>query len=132
MKIKFLLLLASLNLTVFFHQNAFAQASRPIDQGISIHNYKQPNKAAEARKNTTEGIRIAENRIRIAGSSSYRKNGNQDYTPKYRATAYAVVIPVKQQKEKSGINPLTSRRNYKTGGFTHLKSGRRDSIAAAF
>lgn len=130
MKIQSLLLLTALSFTVFVNQNAFSQAMQPADQGISMHNYKQVNKAAEARKNRTEGIFIPNNRIRMVSiNSTYRKNINQDYTPKYKTASYAIVIPVKHKKETVRINPLTSGRNYKTGNSGHLTSAQKNSLA---
>ena len=132
MKNKSLLLLTSLIFTSLLTANAFSQNTQPADQGISVHNYKHANKAAIAWKNKPGGMLIPENNpVSVSNSSTYRKNGNQDYTPKYKTRTYAFVIYTKQKKEKSGINPLTSGRHYKTGNDTNLKSTTTDSLSAS-
>ena len=99
-----------------------AHAQSMVDPGISVHNYKHPNKAAKAKAmNADKTIRVAS-----IGSveGSYKRQNRNSYvtTPKYAPRPATLVFSRTYQKEGVNINPLSSPRNYKTPNTFSNKS----------
>lgn len=94
-----------------------AQAVRVSDPGISIHNYKHPNKASAARTEQMAGFVLNSSDPALEARFARLDVGrNQsDPTPKYASRPVTFVVFTTQHKQKAGINPLTSTRHYKTG-----------------
>lgn len=91
-----------------------ASAQSIVDPGISVYNYKHPNKAAQAKaagkdQNT---IRVANLRT-VERFAKYQK-GSVSNTPKYAPRPASLVFIRDYKPEGVEINPLTSPRNYKT------------------
>ncbi|CAG4998057.1 hypothetical protein DYBT9275_01916 [Dyadobacter sp. CECT 9275] len=98
-----------------------ASAQSKVDPGISTHNYKHPNKAAQA-KAQGEGTTIRVSSISTA--ERYSKQQNNRYvstTPKYAPRPSTLVVTKSFEPEPFNINPLTSVRNYKTSHIAEKK-----------
>ncbi|WP_247232241.1 hypothetical protein [Telluribacter sp. SYSU D00476] len=95
--------------------SASAQSKVQVDPGVSVHNYKHPNKAQKAKqlnddRNTVEVPSIG----LVERVTTARERGKVRHTPKYANRPAALAVPVGGEKEGSTINPLNSPRNYKT------------------
>ncbi|MCE6989983.1 hypothetical protein [Dyadobacter sp. CY323] len=90
------------------------KAQSIVDPGISVHNYKHPNKAAQAKSNGEQkSVRVANyNTVERAGKSQRRRDVSN--TPKYAPRPATLVVVREYKKEGIEINPLLSSRNYKT------------------
>jgi hypothetical protein len=92
-----------------------SNAQSIVDPGVSVWNYKHPNKAAKA-KAGKEG----QNTIKVANLNTaerYNKRQGNRYvsnTPKYAPRPSSLVVYREYQVEGIEINPLVSPRNYKT------------------
>ncbi len=92
-----------------------SNAQSIVDPGVSIYNYKHPNKAAKA-KAGKEG----QNTIKVANLNTverYNKQQRNRYvstTPKYAPRPSSLVVYRDYQVQGIEINPLVSPRNYKT------------------
>ncbi|REA64125.1 hypothetical protein DSL64_00795 [Dyadobacter luteus] len=86
-----------------------------VDPGVSVYNYKHPNKAAKAKAVQGEKtIRVA-NMNTVEGYYKRQNRGtNVSTTPKYAPRPASLVVTRTYQKEGVDINPLVSPRNYKT------------------
>lgn len=94
-----------------------AKAQSITDPGVSSHNYKHPNKAAQAKAKGNQ----SSNSIRVANmntvESFYKHQNRGGYTittPKYAPRPATLVVTRTYQIEGIDINPLLSPRNYKT------------------
>ncbi|MBO9612779.1 MAG: hypothetical protein J7619_08805 [Dyadobacter sp.] len=92
-----------------------------VDPGISVYNYKHPNKAAQAKAagNDQKTIRVANMRT-IERFGKYQTK-YASTTPKYAPRPAALVITREYKPEGVEINPLTSPRNYKTPAISVSK-----------
>lgn len=90
------------------------QAQSIVDPGISVHNYKHPNKAAQAKANgESKTVRVANyNTVERQGKAQRRRYVSN--TPKYAPRPATLVVVREYRKEGIEINPLLSTRNYKT------------------
>ena len=91
-----------------------ANAQSIVDPGISVYNYKHPNKAAQAKASGKE-----QNTIRVANIRTVERFGKYQTkyvstTPKYAPRPATLVVTREYKPEGVEINPLTSPRNYKT------------------
>jgi hypothetical protein len=86
-----------------------------VDPGVSVHNYKHPNKAAKAKTvQDDKTIRVA-NMNTVEGYYKRQNRGKSvTSTPKYAPRPASLVVVKTYQKEGVDINPLVSPRNYKT------------------
>lgn len=92
-----------------------AQSQSIVDPGVSVYNYKHPNKAAKAKaldanKNT---VRVPSMNT-VARYSKQQHRGEYITTPKYAPRPATLVVTRKYNSEGIEINPLNSPRNYKT------------------
>lgn len=92
-----------------------SNAQSIVDPGVSVFNYKHPNKAAKA-KTGKEG----QNSIKVANINTverYSKHQRSKYvstTPKYAPRPATLVVYREYPIEGIEINPLVSPRHYKT------------------
>jgi len=86
-----------------------------VDPGVSVHNYKHPNKAAKAKTvQEDKSVRVA-NMNTVEGYYKRQNRGKSlSSTPKYAPRPASLVVVKTYQKEGVDINPLVSPRNYKT------------------
>lgn len=118
-KLKFFI--ATLVAGIFSASLVQAQSKSSVDPGISTHNYKHPNKAAQARESETK-IRVS-NLGTVERYVKNRRSGYSSSTPKYAVRPASLVLIRTSPKEGLALNPLTSPRNYKTSsGFTPAKT----------
>lgn len=104
-------------LTIIFIAGLFtvaASAQSIVDPGISVYNYKHPNKAAQAKAAGKD-----QNTIRVANIRTVERFGKYQTkyvstTPKYAPRAATLVVTREYKPEGVEINPLNSPRNYKT------------------
>ncbi|GGM92295.1 hypothetical protein GCM10010967_26820 [Dyadobacter beijingensis] len=113
-----LIFAAFLALATTLGQAAQAQPVRITDPGISSHNYKHPNKAAAAPK---ARLVVESSNPALAARFATLNLGRPDTdpTPKYAPREVRFVVFTRQRKQRNGINPLLSARNYKTGNGVH-------------
>lgn len=92
------------------------KAQSTSDAGISVHNYKHPNKAAKAKAMMAENKSIRVASMNSAESFYKRQNRNTHITttPKYAPRPATLVITRKYERETEHMNPHLSPRNYKT------------------
>ena len=90
------------------------KAQSIVDPGISVHNYKHPNKAAQAKANGDQkSVRVANyNTVERAGKAQRRRYVSN--TPKYAPRPATLIVVREYKKEGIELNPLLSSRNYKT------------------
>ena len=98
-----------------------ANAQSVVDPGISVYNYKHPNKAAQAK-----AARKDQKTIRVANMRTIERFGKYQTkyastTPKYAPRPAALVVTREYKPEGVEINPLTSPRNYKTPAISVTK-----------
>lgn len=98
-----------------------AKAQSIIDPGISVYNYKHPNKAAQAKAAGKD-----QKTIRVANMRTIERFGKYQTkyastTPKYAPRPAALVVTREYKPEGVEINPLTSPRNYKTPAISMTK-----------
>lgn len=91
-----------------------ATAQSIVDPGISVYNYKHPNKAAKAKAAGKD-----QNTIRVANMRTVERfgkyqQGSFSTTPKYAPRPATLVVTREYKPQGVEINPLTSPRNYKT------------------
>jgi hypothetical protein len=98
-----------------------AQSRNNIDAGISTHNYKHPNKAAQAKSQGENTIRVPSMQT-VDRYSKMRQGGGFSTTPKYAPRPATLVVTRTYVKEKVDINPLISPRNYKTPLSSEVKN----------
>jgi hypothetical protein len=90
-------------------------AQSVIDPGVSVHNYKHPNKAAKAKTvQEDKAIRVANMNTVESYYKRQNRGRNVSTTPKYAPRPASLVVVKSYQKEGVDINPLVSPRNYKT------------------
>ena len=92
-----------------------AQAQSIVDPGVSVHNYKHPNKAAQAKaiSGNKNAVRVPTlGTVEQYGKYSRIRSGSN--TPKYAPRPAALVVTRNYKAEGVDINPLVSPRNYKT------------------
>ena len=98
-----------------------AQSQSIVDPGVSVHNYKHPNKAAQAKAQKTGTT------IRVANLNAVERNGKQQRsryvssTPKYAPRPVSLVVMRDYEVKGIEINPLVSPRNYKTPTYPVIK-----------
>ncbi|MEO6283470.1 MAG: hypothetical protein ABIN80_02075 [Dyadobacter sp.] len=91
-----------------------AKSQSIVDPGVSVHNYKHPNKAAQAK------AKNADNTIKVANFNTIERYGKQQRsrysssTPKYAPRPVALIVTRDYAVKGIDINPLVSPRNYKT------------------
>jgi hypothetical protein len=92
-----------------------ANAQSIVDPGISVYNYKHPNKAAQAKAKGKEmkTLRVANYNV-VEQAGKYQRTRYASTTPKYAPRPTTLVIMREYKKEGIEINPLLSTRNYKT------------------
>ena len=90
-----------------------ANAQSIVDPGVSVHNYKHPNKAAKAKARRGNDVAV----YNLKTVETYSKHQNSRYvsnTPKYAPRPVTLVVTKRYNVEGVEINPLLSPRNYKT------------------
>jgi hypothetical protein len=99
--------------------NSYGQNKVQVDPGVSVHNYKHPNKAQKAKVQANEGTSVQVPSIgtveRVTNARDRRK---VRHTPKYANRPAALAVPVSGSSEGTQLNPLKSPRNYKTNAAT--------------
>ncbi|KQS28150.1 hypothetical protein [Dyadobacter sp. Leaf189] len=90
-----------------------AKAQSIVDPGISVHNYKHPNKAAAAKANRKNTVEVA-NLKTVERAGKYQRSKYMSTTPKYAPRPATMVVMREYKVEGVQLNPLTSPRNYKT------------------
>lgn len=98
-----------------------ANAQSIVDPGISIYNYKHPNKAAQAKAAGKEQNTIRVANLRTVERFGKYQKGVVSSTPKYAPRAATLVVTREYKPEGVEINPLTSPRNYKTPAINVTK-----------
>ena len=104
------IIVAALTATAIFSFQTSAQSI--VDPGVSVHNYKHPNKAAQAK--------VKQKKVEVATISSVERSGRfqrgkyMSTTPKYAPRPATLVVVRDYKVEGIEINPLLSPRNYKT------------------
>ena len=98
-----------------------ANAQSIVDPGISVYNYKHPNKAAQAKAAGKD-----QNTIRVANIRTVERFGKYQTryvstTPKDAPRPATLVVTREYKPEGVEINPLTSPRNYKTPAISVSK-----------
>lgn len=103
--------------------SSLVQAQSIIDPGVSVHNYKHPNKAAKAKAadNSPKTIRVASINTVESFYKRQNRNTNVTTTPKYAPRPATLVVTKTYEKEAVNINPLLSPRNYKTSNVLQNK-----------
>jgi hypothetical protein len=95
--------------------SAAVNAQSIVDPGVSVYNYKHPNKAAKAKAvQEDKTIRVANKNAVEGYYKRQNKAANVSSTPKYAPRPASLVVLKTYQKEGVDINPLISPRNYKT------------------
>ncbi|MCE7072825.1 MULTISPECIES: hypothetical protein [Dyadobacter] len=90
-----------------------AQAQSIVDPGVSVHNYKHPNKAAKAKANRGNDA-VVYNLNTVESYSKQQRSRYVSNTPKYAPRPVTLVVTKRYTPEGVDINPLISPRNYKT------------------
>ncbi|MCF0050888.1 hypothetical protein LXM25_12515 [Dyadobacter sp. LJ53] len=90
-----------------------AKAQSIVDPGVSVHNYKHPNKAAKAKAKRGNDV-VVYNLNTIETYSKHQRSRYVSNTPKYAPRPATLVITRRYTPEGVDINPLISPRNYKT------------------
>jgi len=92
-----------------------AKAQSITDPGISVYNYKHPNKAAQAKAKGNQGksVRVANLNTIESFYKHQNRGGYTITTPKYAPRPATLVVTRTYQKDGVNINPLVSPRNYK-------------------
>lgn len=98
-----------------------ASAQSIVDPGISVYNYKHPNKAAQAKAAGKDQNTIRVANLRTVERFGKYQNKNASSTPKYAPRPTSLVIMRDYKPEGVEINPLTSPRNYKTPAISVSK-----------
>ena len=93
---------------------AAANAQSIVDPGISVYNYKHPNKAAQAKAAGKDQKTIRVANMRTVERFGKYQTKHASTTPKYAPRPAALVVTREYKPEGVEINPLTSPRNYKT------------------
>jgi hypothetical protein len=94
-----------------------AKSQSIVDPGVSVHNYKHPNKAAQAKAKNSG------NTIKVANFNTIERHGKQyrsryvSNTPKYAPRPVALIVMRDYKVKGIEINPLVSPRNYKTPSY---------------
>lgn len=89
--------------------------AQSVDSGVSVHNYKHPNKAAKAKAaQEDKSIRVANSNTIESYYKRQNRGKNVSSTPKYAPRPASLVVTKSYDKEGVDINPLVSPRNYKT------------------
>ncbi|WP_353719608.1 hypothetical protein [Dyadobacter sp. 676] len=91
-----------------------ARAQSIVDPGISVYNYKHPNKAAQAKAAGKDQNTIRVANLRTVERFGKYQQGTVSTTPKYAPRPATLVVTREYKPEGVEINPLTSPRNYKT------------------
>jgi hypothetical protein len=89
------------------------QAQSIVDPGFSVHNYKHPNKAAQAKKKRGSDA-VVYNMNTVESYSKHQRSRYVSTTPKYAPRPATLVVTKRYNVEGVDINPLLSPRNYKT------------------
>jgi hypothetical protein len=105
----------SICLTVLGVFEAMAQEQKvKVDPGVSVHNYKHPNKAAKARKMQEVRPRRFRSRVGIVRHSTNAPLPQEQHeTPKY-ARRSGWLFFKRTSTPATKLNPLTNPGNYKT------------------
>ncbi|HEV7350417.1 hypothetical protein [Telluribacter sp.] len=101
---------------VFAATSSYAQRANQVDPGVSVHNYKHPNKAQKAKQQgeaTGTSVQVPSLGL-VERVTTARERGQVRHTPKYANRPAALAVPVYGPKEGVRTNPLTSPQNYKT------------------
>jgi len=99
---------------IFTAGAAVANAQSIVDPGVSVHNYKHPNKAAQAKKSQKANKSVAVYNLNTVEAYSKQQYRNRSTTPKYAPRPATLVVTKRYNVEGIEINPLLSPRNYKT------------------
>ncbi|GGM92289.1 hypothetical protein GCM10010967_26810 [Dyadobacter beijingensis] len=91
-----------------------ANAQSIVDPGISVYNYKHPNKAAQAKAAGKDQKTVRVANIRTVERFGKYQQGYVSTTPKYAPRPATLVVTREYKPEGVEINPLLSPRNYKT------------------
>ncbi|MCF0070019.1 hypothetical protein LZD49_06020 [Dyadobacter sp. CY261] len=98
-----------------------ASAQSIVDPGISVYNYKHPNKAAQAKAAGKDQNTIRVANIRTVERFGKYQKGYVSTTPKYAPRPATLVVIREYKPEGVEISPLTSPRNYKTPTLSPTK-----------
>ncbi|CAG5069218.1 hypothetical protein DYBT9623_01954 [Dyadobacter sp. CECT 9623] len=122
---KYKLIIAVLAATAIFTVESNAQSI--VDPGVSVHNYKHPNKAAQAK--------TKQPKVQVATINTVERNGKfqrgkyMSTTPKYAPRPATLVVVRDYKVEGIEINPLLSPRNYKTPNLNTENNRNADQMA---
>ncbi|GAB3171327.1 hypothetical protein [Telluribacter humicola] len=109
--------------------SAFAQSKVQVDPGVSVHNYKHPNKAQKAKQLNDDRTTVEVPSVGLVERvTTARQRGKVRHTPKYANRPASLVVPVDGTKDDSQINPLNSPGNYKTNPVSK-PSNTKNSVA---
>jgi hypothetical protein len=91
-----------------------SQAQTLTDPGMSVHNYKMPNKAVLAKKQNPEQ--------HFVSTMNPVSGVELQQTAKYAVTPASIVFAIDPKKQTMNINPLSSVANYKTQSAPKMQS----------
>lgn len=98
-------------LFLLFGTYSFAQS----DPGVSIHNYKHPNKARKAKQENSEGVSVRTmDYLTAKRLETIRGKAKGSTMPKYARRYPALSVRTEPVDRSYEINPLNSPQNYKT------------------
>lgn len=104
------------------------KAQSMVDPGVSIYNYKHPNKAAKAKASGKDVHTVPVANYRTVERYSRFQNAGRDMvTPKYAPQPAALVVVRQAPIQKMELNPLRSPANYKT--FSPNREARQNEVA---
>ncbi|TLV03071.1 hypothetical protein [Dyadobacter luticola] len=105
-----------LSFLLIFTVGSFATYAQSIvDPGISVYNYKHPNKAAQAKASGKEMHKVrVESYNTLEQYGKHNRMRNYSTTPKYAPRPARLVVAREYKVQGVEINPLNSPRNYKT------------------
>ncbi len=99
-----------------FEAEAQDRAKVKVDPGVSVHNYKHPNKAAQARQMQPPKARRYGSKVGIVPRSTHQTAPTVPHeTPKY-ARRRGWIFFKKSNPHTTKLNPLINPNHYKLNG----------------
>ena len=98
------------------------KAQTLTDPGLSQHNYKMPNKMAQAK------IRERGQHFTISMNAVSETESKQ--TAKYSVRPSSIIVAINEKKEPMSINPLSAISNYKTQPVPKMQSAQEEYSAS--
>ena len=123
-------LIALAALFTFATANVFAQTTVQVDPGVSVNNYKHPNKAKKAKELSAETNTVTVPNIgTVEKVTAARERSRVKHAPKYASRPATLVLPGAGVEKGVQTNPLSSPRHYKTQTPAGAVSGNNTQVA---